>query len=187
MYLSHWHYMHFHITNKIKPYNYIDLIWSFHRMKRFAAMVAMSALLTACNMSGTSLVPTATTTDSSPKEGDQDYVANPSFSQFTDIPVPPRSEMDTSRTLLLGSQDKWIGRLVFSSGYSVSQLFDFYKQEMPAFGWTEITTVRSELSVLTYKRQGRIATIQLSDTRLNNSEVQLTVSPEGAGTSTVPR
>lgn len=102
----------------------------------------------------------------------------PSLAQFTDIPIPAGATMDVPRSLLLGPRDFWIGRLVFRASPRTQDTFEFYAREMPAFGWQEITRVRAETSVLTYTRDGRAATIQISTTTWGGSEVSLTVSPQ---------
>jgi len=62
---------------------------------------------------------------------------------------------------------------------SSSDSYDFFLREMPKFGWQEITSVRSEVSVLTYSRSGRVATIQIRRRTLGGSAVDIIVSPQG--------
>ena len=89
--------------------------------------------------------------------------------------------MDMERSLLLGTGDLWTGRLVFSSNNGHGRVFDFYKAEMPGFGWQEITSVRASISIQTWKRGARVATIQIRDS-LISTEVILTMAPmEGTG------
>ena len=83
--------------------------------------------------------------------------------------------MDLKRTLLFGSEPI-IGRLVFSAPYSQTSVFDFYMLEMPKFGWREITMIRSQNSVLTFEKENRIATIQLSSTAVSGTDVVLDIS-----------
>ena len=52
-------------------------------------------------------------------------------------------------------------------------------RDRPKFGWQEITTVRSEVSVLTYSRNSRVATIQIRNRTLGGAVVDITVSPRG--------
>jgi hypothetical protein len=87
--------------------------------------------------------------------------------------------MDVERSLVLGARDQWIGRLSMDTSGSSSQSYDFFLREMPKFGWQEITTVRSEVSVLTYGRSGRVATIQIRNKTLGGSAIDVTVSPRG--------
>jgi len=113
-------------------------------------------------------------------KGDGTGVSSPSFAQFTDVPVPAGARMDVNQTLLLGNGESWIGRLVFSSWSSHTSMYDFYKSEMPGFGWTEITSVRASISVQTWQRDSRICTIQIDD-ELIGSGVILTMAPSGTG------
>lgn len=99
----------------------------------------------------------------------------PSFAQFKEFPIPEQATMDLKRTLLFGSEPI-IGRLVFSAPYSQTSVFDFYMLEMPKFGWREITMIRSQNSVLTFEKENRIATIQLSSTAVSGTDVVLDIS-----------
>jgi hypothetical protein len=101
------------------------------------------------------------------------------FAQFPDIAVPGGAKMDVERSLVLGARDDWIGRLSMDTSGNSSQSYDFFLREMPKFGWQEITTVRSEVSVLTYSRTGRVATIQIKNRTLGGSSIDITVSPRG--------
>lgn len=101
------------------------------------------------------------------------------FAQFPDIPIPPGAKMDTDRSLVLGARDSWIGRLAIKIDRSSSSIYDFYVREMGRFGWREITTVRSEVSVLTYEQGQRIATVQIWHASLGGAKIDITVSPRG--------
>ena len=101
------------------------------------------------------------------------------FAQFPDIAVPAGAKMDVERSLVLGARDDWIGRLAMSATGTTSEAYDFFLREMPKFGWQEITTVRSEVSVLTYSRGNRVATIQIRNRTLGGSAIDITVSPRG--------
>ncbi len=101
------------------------------------------------------------------------------FAQFPDIAVPAGAKMDVERSLVLGARDDWIGRLSMDASGSTSASYDYFLREMPKFGWQEITTVRSEVSVLTYSRGNRVATIQILKRTLGGSAIDITVSPRG--------
>lgn len=100
-----------------------------------------------------------------------------SLAQFTDIPIPDGASMNLERSLIFGSDDGWIGRLVFTTSLGVQEAFAFYGREMPGFGWQEITRVRAEVSIMSYTRGARAATIQIGRPTLGGAEVILTVSP----------
>jgi hypothetical protein len=107
-------------------------------------------------------------------------VSEPSFAQFSDVPVPTGAKMDLERSLVLGERDAWIGRLVMTVAANASRTYDFYFSEMPRFSWSPITTVRAGTSVLTYSRGNRVATIQISGRTLGGSDISMTISPKGS-------
>ena len=102
----------------------------------------------------------------------------PSFGEFSDVPIPTDSKMDLERTIILGKQEGWIGRLAINSGHKAVEIFDFFRNEMPKFGWKEITAVRSEVSILTYSRGKRHAHLQIKSNILIGSMVNMVVSPQ---------
>jgi hypothetical protein len=130
-------------------------------------------MLSAC---GTSLAP---------NQMDGGQPGEASFAQFKDIPIPSSARMNAERSLITGAQDAWIGRLVFTSWTNPTEMFDFYKNNAAGFGWEEMASVRSKVSVLTYTRSERVMTVQIQDRWLPGSEVEVTVTPRGtpAGTS----
>jgi hypothetical protein len=101
------------------------------------------------------------------------------FTEFPDVPVPAGAKMDLDRSLVLGARDFWLGRLAISAAQKANGLFDFYQREMPTFGWQEITSVRSETSVLTYARGDRIATVQIKGSAFTDAAVDIIISPRG--------
>jgi len=125
-----------------------------------------------------------TTSPLSPNAKSDGSASNPSFSQFSDLPVPAKATMDVDKSLLLGNGESWTGRLVYSSWTSHTGLYDFYKSEMPGFGWQEITSVRASISVQTWVRDSRVCTIQIRDTTFG-AEVIVTMAPAGAGGATM--
>jgi hypothetical protein len=73
--------------------------------------------------------------------------------------------------------------LVISSKLSLSELFDFYRGEMVRNGWQEVASVLSAVSVLTFQRSERVATIQMHGTTLGGSAAEITISPQGSSGS----
>jgi hypothetical protein len=152
-------------------------IWKSTIMKSLKSTVfalLVSLALGACSGRMSSIV--------SP-EGSRDDGKAPSrasFVRFPDLPMPVKAELDMAKTLVFGSNDSWIGRLVISSSHTSNDMFDFYKQEMSGFDWQEISSVRSDTSVMIYVRVERVATIQISEATLRGANVTITVSPKGA-------
>jgi hypothetical protein len=102
----------------------------------------------------------------------------PSASIFPDIPIPEGANMIVDKTLVVGT-DKWFGQLALNSSQNPVTIFDFYRNRLPQFGWTEITSVRAPTSVLTYDREDRIMQMQITSSTLRGSEILITVSPRG--------
>lgn len=139
-----------------------------HKFSPFALLLLF--VLNSC--SGMVMSPDATIEDNKPTRA--------SFARFPDLPMPVKAELNMVRTLVFGTNDSWIGRLVIKASHSPNDMFDFYKQEMQGFDWQEITSVRSDVSVMTYVRSDRVATIQISRATISGARVIITVSPKGA-------
>ena len=86
-----------------------------------------------------------------------------SFAKFKDIPIPDGSVMDMNNTVIFGSDDEWFGRLSLIPNLSHAEVFDFFRYEMPNLSWKEITNVRSTSSVLSYEKENRVVTIQITN------------------------
>lgn len=141
-----------------------------------AAVIIVAALAAACTRS--------TAVSSTTPEAKKSGAATPTgFGQFNDIPIPEGSTMDMDRSLILGAQERWIGRLSLSTSQSAPATFDTFQSQMPKFGWTEVSAVRSETSVLTFSQGERVATIQIARTTFGGSAVDITMTPRGSKTT----
>ena len=87
-----------------------------------------------------------------------------SFAKFKDIPIPDGAIMDMENTIIFGSDEEWFGRLAINPRLSHAETLDFFRYEMPNLSWKEITNVRSTSSVLSYEKDDRVVTIQISNT-----------------------
>ncbi len=131
-------------------------------------LLGVMALVTAC----------AETTPVSPSASGEpgDFKAEENFPRFTDIPVPTKAKMDVDKSLILGAGEEWVGRMVLLTSGSSTSMFDFYRREMPRFGWAEFTAIRAATSVLTYSRAHRVATVRIGSETLGGARVELTIS-----------
>jgi hypothetical protein len=133
----------------------------------FAALVAALFALGGCN--STTLTPSS--------KGEPNEAPQPSFADFSDMPIPASARMNIDRSLILGPKESWLGRLVFRSSNSAAESFDFYANGMPRFNWQPVAVVRGSTSSMTYTRSDRVATVQITGTTLGGSEVEITVAP----------
>lgn len=109
------------------------------------------------------------------------------YTLFPDVPLPQDAKMNVDKTLAFGGGDTWIGQLALVTGHAHNEMFNFFKKQLPEFGWQEITSVRAPTSVLTYQRANRVLAIQVQGASLNGSEVTMTVSPrEQASANAAP-
>ena len=156
----------------------MNLLWgptNSQTAKGLVAAMAFPLLLGACAGLG---APQAANNGGNKEEANTQIQA--SFTRFPDLPMPVSADLQMDKTLIFGTNDTWIGRLVIHSSHGANDMFDFYKREMPGFDWQEITSVRSKSSVMTYTRGERVATIQIEGRTLSGASVTVTVSPRGA-------
>ena len=140
-------------------------------VRPFAFAIAAALVLAACSQ-GTKLQPTAT--------GEKSEIEK-NFSLLTDIPIPPNATLDVERSLVLGDLDRWTGRIILNVGQSTTAAFALYQPQMPNFGWDPIMSVQTSVSVLSFVRGERAATVQIESRTLGGSTVAVTVAPRQSG------
>ena len=70
-------------------------------------------------------------------EGNPDLELN--FSQFDDIPIPVNSKLQREESIIISRKIGWSGRLVFETSEDQIEVFDFFRNELPKFGWKKIS------------------------------------------------
>lgn len=114
----------------------------------------------------------------SPKEADTKAApAAPLYQPVSDVPIPSGTAIKPDRSLILGSGDTWLGRMALDLKLKSTEAFAFYQEQMPAYGWQEITAVQGKSSTLAYTRGDRAATVEISPGAMGGSSVSVTVSP----------
>jgi hypothetical protein len=146
------------------------------KIRNIILAAAAAATLSACGLTGQTA-----STGSQTKDGSGSATPSPGFTRFTDIPMPANNTIDLERSLILGTDQQWTGRLVINSGSNVADMYEFYRREMPNFSWSEVTTVRAANSVLVFQQNQRVITIQITPSRgiTGGSTVDLTMAPRG--------
>ena len=107
-------------------------------------------------------------------EGDPGSELN--LAEFEDIPIPLNSKLDKEKSIIISKNRGWLGRLTFDTSESQITVFDFFRNELPKFGWKKLSEVSSDTSLLNYQNQNRLASIQISDNTFYGSNVSITVS-----------
>jgi len=132
-----------------------------------AAIFAATALLGACAQNEPL---SATQSNTAPG------ATTEAFRPVSDVPIPKDAALDAERSLILSGQDEWTGRLVMVTSVSATEAYAFYKSQMPLFDWTPIMSVQSGISVLTFSRRERAATVQIERRALGGTVITVTVA-----------
>ncbi len=101
--------------------------------------------------------------------------------------LPVGAVVKPERSLIMGSGEQWVGRVVADVGRDSDIAYRFFLESYPAQGWTLVSAVRGKTSLIVLTRQDRTATVELTESTLFSSgTVVLTVSPRNAQV-TAPR
>ena len=98
------------------------------------------------------------------------------FAQFDDIPIPIGSSLNHKDSIIISKKKSWLGRLVFDSNKKQLWIFDFFRNELPKFGWKKLSEVRADYSILNYTNEERLASIQIFPNAIIGSMVSITVT-----------
>ena len=98
------------------------------------------------------------------------------FAQFDDIPIPVGSTLDQQNSIIISKKQLWLGRLTFQSTKKQLEVFDFFRNELPKFGWKKLSEVQADSSLLNYVNESRIASIIIESKTLFGSIVKITVT-----------
>ena len=98
------------------------------------------------------------------------------FSQFDDIPIPVNSDLIRDESIIISRKVGWSGRLVFTTSENQIEVFDFFRNELPKFGWKKISEISSESSLLNYQNDQRFASIQIFERTIYGSKIKINVT-----------
>jgi hypothetical protein len=98
--------------------------------------------------------------------------------------LPAGYKIDSGRTMIFGTDDRWTGRLSYSTKTNADDVFAFLHREMPNFGWAEMSSMRSDNSVMTFVSEstGRMAIITIQrGSMIGSTYIDMVVSPRESG------
>ena len=99
-----------------------------------------------------------------------------SLAEFDDLPIPLNSKLDKEKSIIFSKKDGWYGRLTFNTSEKQINVYDFFRNELPKFGWKKLSEISSETSILNYQNQARLALIQIKENLIYGSNVMVTVT-----------
>ncbi len=136
----------------------------------------LSALLMAL-VSGCASTSTLTTADGKPATSEA----------LTGVLLPAGAVFKPDQSLVIGTGEQWVGRVVADVGRDVEGAFRYFQDTWTAQGWTLVSAVRSKNSLLVFTKADRTATVELAEgTMVGGGQLTLTVSPRNA-TVAAPR
>ena len=99
-----------------------------------------------------------------------------SLAEFDDLPIPLNSKLDKEKSIIFSKRDGWYGRLTFNTSEKQINVYDFFRNELPKFGWKKISEISSDSSLLNYQSESRFASIQIFEKTLFGSKVLVSVT-----------
>lgn len=107
-----------------------------------------------------------------------------------DVPLPAGSVIKQQDSLVMGSGNTWMGRLNVTVSGEPQTVFAWFRDSLPGAGWTLTSSSFSKLSLLTFTKAERMATVQMQAGSFGANEVLITVTPAvrpaAAGTASRP-
>lgn len=102
----------------------------------------------------------------------------PSAKQLAgDMPIPQGATIRPQDTLVMGAGNRWMGRISLSVPGEPQNVFAYYRDGLPGAGWSLTSSSYSKLSLLTFLKADRVATIQMQASNFGGNEVTITVTP----------
>ena len=98
--------------------------------------------------------------------------------QITDIPLPLDAKVNGDASLVIGTNDRWLGRVVLKTQMSAVEAYNHFFVGMPRSGWSLLSAVQGKVSILTYTSGERVATVQVEGgTMGGGASATIVVSP----------
>lgn len=91
---------------------------------------------------------------------------------------PTGARINPAQSLIIGTGDNWVGRLVLELGQGSSAAYNFFLEQYPQQGWSLVSAVRGKTSLLVFTKAERSATVELADSGvLGGASATITVAP----------
>jgi hypothetical protein len=143
-------------------------------------MLGISACSTRPQSAQTSAIGKAGTVDFQETEVPADVFTVP------EIPIAPNSQIIKEDTVIVGSDDNWTGQVILHAPFRVAQMTEFYRKEMPKFGWSETSIVRARRTAISFQKDRRVVIVRISAVSDSEAEVDLVVSPNFSAGEALP-
>ena len=81
---------------------------------------------------------------------------------LSDFPIPSKASISEDETVILGSGNKWSGKVTYYVEMSPQELVKFYDASTPQVGWNMTSSTISEDVILAFQKDKRFATVEVS-------------------------
>lgn len=150
---------------------------AFLKLEKEVLMRVLPAIFLSALLAGCASAPPMTTADGKPVTSEA----------LTGVLLPAGAVFKPEQSLVIGTGEQWVGRVVADVGRDVEGAFRYFQDTWTAQGWTLISAVRGKTSLLVFTKQDRTATVELAEgTLVGGGQLTLTVSPRNA-TVAAPR
>ena len=149
------------------------------RLHRVLMLFAVTALIAGCATSRSNAESLSRQDSDSFTNNDSSVVIPPDVLKIPQFPVPPHATVVLADTVIIGDDEDWSGQVFLTAPYTVIQITQFYRAEMPKNGWIETAIVRSRRTSISYTRGNRVATLRLTPQRDDSrgTEIDLVIAP----------
>lgn len=103
-----------------------------------------------------------------------------------DVPLPQGAVIRQQDTLVMGTGNTWMGRLSVTVSGEPQAVFAYFRDSLPGAGWTLTSSSFSKLSLLTFTKAERVATVQMQGSNFGSNDVLITVAPAVRPSSSRP-
>lgn len=107
--------------------------------------------------------------------------------KVSDVAKPKEALIHYGKSMILGSPNAWVGRLVYECSEDVPYMWDFMQAEMKKLGWTQLSGVRSSINTLIFKRGARVASVQIQSRFFPGSIITVEIAPEASSEAGNPQ
>ncbi|HQS01167.1 MULTISPECIES: hypothetical protein [unclassified Polaromonas] len=137
----------------------------------------MTSIKTLLVLSTTFALLACSSMGSTPMSSDSTVTEATSKQLAGDVPLPQGAVIKQQDTLVMGSGNTWMGRLSLTVPGEAQPAFAWFRDNLPAAGWTLTSSSFSKLSLLTFTKAERVATVQMQGSNFGGNEVLITVAP----------
>ena len=144
-------------------------------MFRYAFLVLSTVFLVSCAQLG-SMVQSGSSQNEEISPFANEIAEEEILNQFSDVPFPPDTILDLTKSVVVGAEENWFGQIFFNSNRSSNEVFSYFKDQMPDTGWFLIMEQQGNQIFLVYEKDLRVAIVNIARKRAG-SEAILAVGP----------